>query len=70
MMLAFFGLSNLLHPRRFVHLIGALLGRTSEENFSEQALRTKLQGPMSAKRQSAAGDGAGTARERVDAAVG
>ncbi|MCU1499962.1 MAG: Radical domain protein [Acidimicrobiales bacterium] len=52
MMLTFFGLSNLLHPRRLVHLVRAVFFGGAEENFSEQALRTKLQGPMSAKRQS------------------
>lgn len=51
MMLAFFALSNLLHPSRFVHLLRAVFGNAKEENFSEQALRTKLHGPMRGIRQ-------------------
>lgn len=50
MMASFFVLSNMLHPRRVLHLIRALLGRTPEENFAEQAILTKLRGPMTAKR--------------------
>ena len=68
-MLSFFALSNLLHPRRFVHLIRAVLGNGAEENFSEQALRTKLKGPMSAKRQRGTADLPATVEERVDAHV-
>lgn len=70
MMLSFFALSNLLHPRRFLHLIRAVFGNGSEENFSEQALRTKLHGPMSAKRNGSAAPGGGVdVREPVDADV-
>ncbi|MFN8016887.1 MAG: radical SAM protein [Acidimicrobiales bacterium] len=69
MMLAFFALSNLLHPRRLVHLVQALLGRAPEENFSEQALRTKLSGPMSARKMAAAAEGDAASAEPVDAHV-
>lgn len=70
MMLSFFALSNVLHPRRLVHLVRALLGRVQEENFSEQALRTKLHGPMRAKRQGPeTRPAAEPAGERVDAHI-
>jgi hypothetical protein len=59
MMLAFFVLSNVLRPRRFVHLLRAVFGNAGEENFSEQALRTKLRGPMRGIRQRRSGAKAG-----------
>lgn len=51
MMLSFFITSNVLHPSRAVHLVKALFGG-EENNFVEQAILTKLRGPMSARAKS------------------